>query len=260
MKEGDVGLDHGQYALDGIRNYESVYGRDFVSPGGEAMARECVAMLELSARERVLDVGCGLGGSAFLMARELGVRVHGVDLSQNMITLARARCRAHGLDGLVTLERADCLELEGEALYDAVYSRDVFLHIAGKHALFTVLARLLAPGGRLLFTDYCRNEGVASREFVDYIEAHGYSLATIDEYRAHLERAGFESVEAMDWTDRFIEITRDELARLRATALDADARAELTEGWESKLDRARRGEQRWGCFRAHAPPCNSGGR
>ena len=31
VKDGDAGLDHGQYSLDGIRNYESVYGRDFVS-------------------------------------------------------------------------------------------------------------------------------------------------------------------------------------------------------------------------------------
>lgn len=40
---------------------------------------------------RVLDVGCGTGGSAFYMARHYGVHVHGVDLSTNMIDIAKDR-------------------------------------------------------------------------------------------------------------------------------------------------------------------------
>ena len=44
-----VFLDEGQYRPAEIRKYEAIYGRDFVSPGGEVTARECIAMLELSA-------------------------------------------------------------------------------------------------------------------------------------------------------------------------------------------------------------------
>lgn len=39
----------------------------------------------------MLDVGCGTGGSAFFMARHYGVSVHGIDLSSNMIAIARDR-------------------------------------------------------------------------------------------------------------------------------------------------------------------------
>ena len=44
--------------------------------------------LDLKPGEKVLDVGCGIGGSAFHMVRQYGVEVRGVDLSTNMITIA----------------------------------------------------------------------------------------------------------------------------------------------------------------------------
>ena len=39
----------------------------------------------------MLDVGCGTGGSAFFMARQYGIHVHGVDLSSNMLAIAQDR-------------------------------------------------------------------------------------------------------------------------------------------------------------------------
>ncbi|MDX1434246.1 MAG: methyltransferase domain-containing protein [Gammaproteobacteria bacterium] len=254
MSAGDtVDLDEGQYALAGIQKYESVYGRHFVSPGGEAMARECIARLRLEPGERVLDVGCGLGGAAFLMAREHGVTVHGLDLSANMIALARERCAREGLGERVSLEQGDCLALAGEDVYDAVYSRDVFLHVADKERLLAGLLRVLRPGGRLLFTDYCRDAAPASDAFRAYVAARGYTLATVEEYRRLLEQAGFVSVRAHDWTARFVDINERELAALGASGLDAAGREALARDWRAKIERARAGEQRWGCFEARKP-------
>ena len=48
-------------------------------------------MLKLNENERVLDVGCGIGGGDFYMAEKYGVFVHGVDLSVNMILIAMER-------------------------------------------------------------------------------------------------------------------------------------------------------------------------
>lgn len=47
--------------------------------------------LDLEPGQRVLDVGCGTGGSAFFMARQYGVYVHGLDLSTNMLSIAQDR-------------------------------------------------------------------------------------------------------------------------------------------------------------------------
>ena len=56
--------------------------------------QEFVDMLSLQPGERVLDVGCGIGGGDFYMAAKHGVCVHGIDLSVNMVLTALERASA----------------------------------------------------------------------------------------------------------------------------------------------------------------------
>jgi len=245
--------DTHQYAPREIRKYEAIYGRHFVSPGGEACARECVARLALTRGDRVLDVGSGLGGSAFLMAREYGAQVHGIDLSADMVALACAKCGEEKLDASVRFTHGDCLELTASREYQAIYSRDVFLHIEDKLRLFEIFREALVPGGRLLFTDYCRGEGRSSDEFASYVVERGYCLYTLAGYGECLVKAGFVDVVSEDWTARFIDIHRHELDRLPAAELSVEDEADVRQGWLKKIARAERGEQCWGMFTAKAP-------
>ena len=234
-------LDATQYQTDAIATYEAVYGQHFISPGGADSARACIARLDLKPGVRVLDVGCGLGGSAFLMAREHGALVHGIDLSSNMLTSARERLRAQGLASQVTLEHMDVLALPATPRYDVIYSRDVFLHIHDKPRLMALLRRMLLPGGLLFFTDYGRGEGKPSVEFAAYIAQRRYDLCTIRGYRALLEQSGFVQVLAEDHTAELVSILQVELARI------AEDRAHVAtrRSWLEKIQRAQRGEQGW---------------
>ena len=81
-------LDENQYSRSGILRYERIFGPTYVSTGGQETTEEFCAKLNLQPGEKVLDVGCGIGGSAFHMAGKYGVEVRGVDLSTNMITIA----------------------------------------------------------------------------------------------------------------------------------------------------------------------------
>lgn len=246
-------LDSEQYTRAAIEAYESVYGRDFVSPGGAAMARELIGKLALPPDARVLDVGCGLGGSAFLMAREFDLHVDGIDLSQNMLAMASQRRDAQGLHDRVTFEHGDCLTLHRPGLYDAVYSRDVFLHIHDKPALFEVLRTSLRPGGRLLFTDYCCGDRPWREEFSAYVRSRAYALHTLAEYVELLDMAGFVAVEAHDWSHRFAEFLQIELAHIRVSEVEEDMRAKLESGWLAKLARVASGDHRWGMITASRP-------
>ncbi len=80
--------DGRQYTEDGIRRYEFIFGKTYVSTGGQKTTENFVKSLNLNKDSYVLDVGCGIGGSAFHIARTYGSRVHGVDLSSNMISIA----------------------------------------------------------------------------------------------------------------------------------------------------------------------------
>ena len=77
--------------------YEKIFGQDFVSTGGMDTSREFVKLLNLKTNQKVLDVGCGIGGSAFLMKRDYGAHVRGIDLSNNMIDIANERTTTYNL-------------------------------------------------------------------------------------------------------------------------------------------------------------------
>ncbi len=249
----DKELESGQYSLASIKRYEAIFGDDFVSPGGLDMAVELIGGLGLAPGARVLDAGCGLGGSAFVMARDFGFRVDGIDLSGRMIEMANRKLESHGLRGRVSLVQGDCLELDvSRPVYDAVYSRDVFLHIHDKPRLFNRLGRVLRSGGKLLFTDYCCGSEPWSVAFSAYVEERGYCLHTISGYAGIISDAGFRDVETNDMTDRFLQILKRERNRIPRLGFSAAEKEEMTRSWESKIERVRSGNHRWGLFTAAA--------
>ena len=247
-------LDAGQYTLDEIRKYEAVYGQNFVSPGGAGTARQIFSLLQWAPGMQVLDVGCGLGGAALLLAQLYGAKVHGIDLSRNMLAQAAVRSAQAGLAHAVSWEHADILEYQPQQPSDVVHSRDVFLHIHRKPQLLAALMRCLRPGGSLLFSDYLCGPAPHSAEFTDYIRSRNYHLCTLAGYCALLQSAGFEVLVAEDRTAAFVEILERELAGMQSAALSETERRALAHSWQRKIERAQAGEQRWGVFCARRAP------
>ncbi|CAI9773704.1 unnamed protein product [Fraxinus pennsylvanica] len=249
-------LDTVQYKCNGILRYERVFGRGFVSTGGIDTTREFVTKLDLKPGQKVLDVGCGIGGGDFYMAEEYGVHVIGIDLSINMISFALER--AIGLKCAVEFEVADCTKKTyPDATFDVIYSRDTILHIQDKPALFKSFYKWLKPGGRVLISDYCKSSGSPSVDFALYIKQRGYDLHDIETYGQMLRDAGFDEALAEDRTDQFIKVLEKELDTLekdKASFIQDFSEEDYNEivgGWKSKLIRSSSGEQRWGLFIAY---------
>ena len=57
------------YSEKNIAVFEKIFGKSYVSPGGEESASKFVRSLDLHEGQTVLDVACGVGGPAFLMTR-----------------------------------------------------------------------------------------------------------------------------------------------------------------------------------------------
>jgi phosphoethanolamine N-methyltransferase len=218
--------------------------------------KEFVPLLSLKPGDRVLDVGAGIGGSAFYMAETFDVKVLGIDLSANMISIAQERALQHkNLYDKVQFEICDVTMREfSPGTFDVVYTRDTLLHIADKPTLFKKFMAWLKPGGCLLITDYCCGVEPWTDEFQKYVEQRGYHLLDIQSYEKTIEMAGFAHVCAKDQTEMFVSILTEELKnfqRQRGSFVkefsDEDYDAIVT-GWGAKLDRCNLGQQKWGLF------------
>lgn len=75
----------------------------------------------------VLDIGCGWGGMALTLARDYGVRVTGITLSENQLRTAKARTEHAGLSGRVTFSLQDYREISGR--YDRIVSVGMLEHV-----------------------------------------------------------------------------------------------------------------------------------
>ncbi|XP_071730874.1 phosphoethanolamine N-methyltransferase 3-like isoform X1 [Rutidosis leptorrhynchoides] len=156
-------------------------------------------MLDLKSGQKVLDVGCGIGGGDFYMAENFDVDVVGIDPFVNMISFAFER--AIGLKCSVEFEVADCTKKSyPDDVFDVIYSRDTILHIQDKPALFRTFYKWLKPGGKVLISDYCRKSGKPSQDFAEYIKQRGYDLHDVETYGQMLRDAGFGEVTAEDRT------------------------------------------------------------
>jgi len=105
---------------------------------------------------RVLDVGCGIGGSARILARDYGLQVLGISISPGQIrratelTPADLNCRFAVMDALA-------LDLP-DASFDAVWSVEAGPHMPDKQRYADELLRVLKPGGRLAVADWNRRD------------------------------------------------------------------------------------------------------
>ena len=111
---------------------------------------------QLPPGSRVLDVGCGIGGSARILARDYGLDVLGISISPGQIRRAQELTPA-GLSCRFAVMDALDLDLP-DAGFDAVWSVEAGPHMPDKQRYADELLRVLKPGGRLAVADWNRRD------------------------------------------------------------------------------------------------------
>lgn len=102
---------------------------------------------------RVLDLGCGVGGSLFYLASRLPIQAVGVTLSPVQVELAKRRAQALQLDRQCRFIEADFLNLPALDPHPAVFAVESFVHGPDAETFFAAAAARLPPGGRLIICD-----------------------------------------------------------------------------------------------------------
>jgi cyclopropane fatty-acyl-phospholipid synthase-like methyltransferase len=174
--------------------------------------------LGLSSASRLLDLGCGPGGVLSFVVGLTGCRGTGLDLSASAVNCAAMRMASHGLTSSVTLLVADLYEalpLERHS-FEAVMSLDVILHLSDRSQAFTEVARVLVPGGRLLFSDAAVITGPVSNDEIRLRSMHGHTQFVPPGFNERmLEGAGLRLLARIDRTESLLAIaTRRHAVRL----------------------------------------------
>ncbi len=158
---------------------------------------------------QILDAGCGVGGSARLLAQRFGAkRVLGCTLSTVQAERGQQYNRAAGLDQAITIEARDMMTLTPEdGPFDLIWSLESAEHIEEKAKMLQLFYKLLAPGGRLLMATWCQREVPPVLSYKDQRTLqriaqryHLPPLVQLSDLRMVMARQGFKNVLGEDWS------------------------------------------------------------
>ena len=188
----DIGNDLYRLFLDEDLQYSCAYFTDPANSLEQAQADKkahIAAKLYLKPGQRVLDIGCGWGGTALYLNRVADVDVLGITLSEEQLKVARARAEEAGVADRVKFELIDYREIEGR--FDRIVSIGMFEHVGAAHydEFFAACRNLLAEDGvMLLHTIGKYGKASAPDPFTDKWIFPGYHLPSISQLAAASER------------------------------------------------------------------------
>ena len=191
------------------KNPEQIVLRD-LAPVDQLHTGAAPATLELMAQAgldkgmTILDAGCGIGGTARLLAQNSGLVVHGIDLSKDFIDTAHLLNQWCGFakDGPINLKQGSLLELPyPDRFFDAVLCQHVLLNLENKPKVFAEFSRVLVPGGKLLLHEIVDGPGPDPFFPVPWAGSAASSLlCSQQDLKEYAQAAGFEIVSSKDKT------------------------------------------------------------
>jgi SAM-dependent methyltransferase len=195
---GDVAAIHRAIWAPGVTTQAQAFG--FLN---QLVANALQPVLPAEPAEaRLLDLGCGVGGTATWLAQALGVQVTGVTISQAQVLLAQQRAAALGLAERVSFAKGSFSAMPALPASHGAYAIESFVHADDAAGFFTMAARHLLPGARLVLCDDFLNppHSAAAQACVARFR-RGWHLNTLlseEDTCALAQSAGFRLVDVQD--------------------------------------------------------------
>ncbi len=168
-------------------------------------------MGEIGSGDKVLDVGCGMGGSSIRLALKRKGEVTGITLSPIQRHWAAASAAVRGARSRTRFLAADAetVQFDPES-FDVIWSVECTEHLFDKPEFFRRASSWLRPGGRLVITVWFEGDEATSpeqRQMVEEVCTRFVcpSLATRQDYARWIESSGLHVTQNVDWTARVLK-------------------------------------------------------
>lgn len=219
--------------------------------------------------ERVLDVGCGMGGSALFLAKTYGCTVSGVTLSSFQRYWAACSARWQRLSRQTNFRCADAEQVAFESnSFDVVWSIECTEHLFDKPLFFRRAADWMRPGGRMAICAWLAGDPLETDEQrkLVYEVCEGFlcpSLGTQADYEQWMQDAGLVLERSDLWTERVLRTWEICMQRVRWTGVGLLGRLSgrdtdrFLRRFKTILEAYRTGAMQYGCFVVRKPDCAS---
>ncbi|MFK8008366.1 MAG: class I SAM-dependent methyltransferase [Saprospiraceae bacterium] len=184
---------------------EDIAGVDEFHVRGAQVSKELAKSIDIK-NTTVLDVGCGLGGPARMLADEYGCQVTGIDLSQEFIRTATNLSELVGLSSKTKFVYGNATELPFEdKSFDVVWTQHVQMNVEDKEKFYSEINRVLSDKGIFLYYDIFKN----GKEEVTYpmpwaSEPKISFLVPPIEMESILSDLNFKTIQSIDQTNKGI--------------------------------------------------------
>jgi len=192
-----LGVDLSEVTIDDLQPVDEFHIR------GDAATRELIELSGFTPDMRILDVGCGIGGSTRRLAHATGCRVTGIDLSDEYIDTARRLTELLDMQDRVEFCAASALALPfDDNSFDGIWSLQMNMNVEDKLSWLVETCRVLKPGGRAVLYEVCGGRNTPQYFPVPWAQDSSMSfLVPPDEFRDIVTSAGFDIAVWNDRTD-----------------------------------------------------------
>ena len=184
--------------------WEAVMSEQIHSGKDEVTDRMAVAV-GLKPGMHVLDVCSALGAPARHIAKKYGVKVTGLDFTKTMNTKAIERNKAAGLDNVITIVEGNAMDMPFKKdTFDVVWGQEAWCYVTDKDQLMFEGARVLKPGGKMIFTDWVITGKVEEPLLAKLYESMAFPyMETLQGWADLMKKYGLKVIEVKDQTDEY---------------------------------------------------------